>query len=76
MANKKVEQTHKNIPRKELLLMRDEAIRKEFDKQTRLKHLDATYVVHEVLQTKFYLDPDCLWRIVRDTYRKKYHKNA
>lgn len=75
MANKKIEPVYKVFTRKELLLLRDEAVRKEFDKHTRLKHLDATYVVHEILQKKFFLDADCLWRIVRDTYRRKYHNN-
>lgn len=74
MATKKTEKVYKVLTRRELLLMRDEAVRKEFDKHTRVKHLDATYVVHEILQVKFFLDADCLWRIVRDTYRRKYHK--
>jgi hypothetical protein len=66
---------YKELSKNELLKLRDEAVRKEFDKHTKEKHLDANYVLHEILQKKFFLDTDCLWRIVRGTYVKKYNKN-
>lgn len=74
MAQKKATIDFKVYTRKELLLQRDSAIQKEFLKWTKDKHLDADFVIHEKLQTKFFVDPDTLWRIVRETYKRKYHK--
>lgn len=66
---------YKIYTRKELLVMRDEAICQEFLRLTKNRHLEANYVVHEKLQTKFFLDPDSIWLIVRGLYKRKYHKN-
>lgn len=61
------------LTKKELLVLRDEKIRNDFLHQTKAKHLDATYVVHEVLQHKYFLEVSSLWLIVRGTYKRLYH---
>lgn len=75
MPRKKYEE-YKIIPRAELLLMRDECIRKDFRHHTRVKHLNAAYVVHEILQPKYFLEPETVWQICNGTYRGKYLGNA
>lgn len=72
MINK--EKEFKTYTRKDLLKMRDAAIKKDFDHLTGKKHLDSNYVIHEILQTKYYLDTRIIFLIVRETYRKSYHK--
>jgi hypothetical protein len=61
------------LSRKELLLIRDKKIREDFSHHTSSKHLDSSFVVHEILQLKYFLEADLIWRIVRGTYRRSYH---
>jgi hypothetical protein len=65
---------YRKLSRKELLRLRDEEIRKEFHHLTSEKHLDMEYVIHEKLQTKYFVDPDTIFMIVRGTYKRGYHK--
>lgn len=61
------------LSRKELLLIRDKKIREDFSHHTSSKHLDSSYVVHEILQMKYFLDAQSIWMIIRGSYKKSYH---
>jgi Mor family transcriptional regulator len=52
---------------------RDKSIILEFEKQTKTKHLDANYVVTEILADKYFLATETLWNIIRGTghYKQK-----
>ena len=68
--------TYRELNRNELLLLRDEKIRKDFAYYTSSKrNLDSTYVVHEILQMNYFLEIEVLWRIIRGTYKRAYHTN-
>jgi Mor family transcriptional regulator len=52
---------------------RDKSIIKDFEKETKTKHLDATYVVTEILADRYFLATETLWNIIRQTghYKQK-----
>ena len=59
----------------ELLELRNKELVKEFNRLTSPPHhKDATYVVEQVLQFKFYIQPDTIWNIVRGTGHYKLTK--
>jgi hypothetical protein len=63
------------ISRKELLDKRDEAIRKDFNQMTKVKKLDVEYVICEVLQHKYFIQPSSIMLILKGTYQRGIRKN-
>ncbi len=66
----------KQFDKCELLLLRDKNIIKDFLHHTKTKHLSSDYVIHDILQTKYFLTASSIWLIVRGNYKRKYHKIA
>lgn len=64
------------LTRKELLDKRDNAIRKDFDHLTKTKRLDTEYVICEVLQLKYFLQPSSIVLILNGTYKRGHKRNT
>jgi hypothetical protein len=63
------------LKKSELLIKRDEDMRKEFKKFTgEPHHLSSEFVIHNILQCKYYMDVDMIRLIVRETYKRKYNQ--
>ena len=63
------------IKKSDLLIKRDEDMRKDFKKFTQEPHyLSSEFVIHNILQCKYYMDVDMIRLIVRETYKRKYNQ--